>query len=64
MHIFDKFLRDGKATIRFSDPAHDLCISQVGLIICVGEPCWFFCVGRPVKIKRVSGTREAEPKAA
>ena len=42
MHIFDKFLRDGKATIRFSDPAHDLCISQVGLIICVGEPCWFF----------------------
>ena len=31
--VFTRFLQEGKATIKFKDPAHDIAISKVPLII-------------------------------
>ena len=30
--VFAKFVQDGKATIKFKEPAHDLFISKVWLV--------------------------------
>ena len=32
MNIFGKFVREGKATIRFKQPTHELCLSKVRCI--------------------------------
>ena len=29
VRVFTKFVREGKATIKFKDPAHDIAISKV-----------------------------------
>ena len=29
IQVFSKFVGEGKATIKFKEPAHDLCISNV-----------------------------------
>ena len=28
--VFTKFVHEGKATLRFSEPPHDICVSKVG----------------------------------
>lgn len=33
--VFSKFLHEGKATIKFKEPAHDLSISKVFGCVCV-----------------------------
>ena len=32
--IFSKFVGDGKATVKFKEPAHDLVISKVSVSVC------------------------------
>ena len=44
IHIFSKFVAEGKATIKFKEPAHDLSISKVGRSALVAEPCKYLCV--------------------
>jgi hypothetical protein len=34
-NIFGKFVREGKATIRFKQPTHELCLSKVS---CINKP--------------------------
>ena len=31
VRVFSKFIEQGKITIKFKDPSHDLCISKVNL---------------------------------
>ena len=32
-NIFGKFVKEGKATIRFKQPTHDLCLSKVSCTV-------------------------------
>jgi len=32
VRVFSKFVQEGKATIKFRDPAHDIAISKVRII--------------------------------
>ena len=45
IQVFSKFVGEGKATIKFKEPAHDLCISKVSghRCICI-DVCAYVCV--------------------